>query len=177
MPIHIYDEGGIVYTYGPSANMVYLFSYIYILGTLTIDFALYKRLIENALEQDRVEVFLQPIFSNHKKHFTSAEALVRIRKETGDFLSPAKFISIAEESGQIIKLGERVFGKGESNLMYVVEMPVAIIKFDYDMTKAFFQSQKAQHVIRSVVKMAHDMDKALEFFESSMLDFNRGDGI
>lgn len=49
------------------------------------------------------------------------------------------------------------FGSGESNLMYVVEMPVSIIKFDYDMTKAFFQSQRAQHVVRSVIKMAHDM--------------------
>ena len=32
--------------------------------------------IENALKEDRVEVFLQPIYSNHKKRFTSAEALV-----------------------------------------------------------------------------------------------------
>ena len=200
--------------------------------------------IENALEQDRIEVFLQPIYSNHKKHFTSAEALVRIRKETGELIAPNHFISIAEESGQILKIGERVFekvceflknnnveqlgieyievnfsviqceqenlasrlldivrkynieprlinleitetasvsaraillknmetliangfsfslddfGSGESNLMYVVEMPVSIIKFDYYMTKAFFQSQKAQHVVRSVIKMAHDM--------------------
>ena len=200
--------------------------------------------IENALEQDRIEVFLQPIYSNHKKHFTSAEALVRIRKETGELIAPNNFISIAEESGQILKIGERVFekvceflknnnvkqlgieyievnlsviqceqenlasrlldivkkynieprlinleitetasvsarsvllknmetliangfsfslddfGSGESNLMYVVEMPVSIIKFDYDMTKAFFQSQRAQHVVRSVIKMAHDM--------------------
>ena len=32
------------------------------------------------------------------------------------------------------------FGKGESNLMYVVEMPVCIVKLDYDMSKAFFHS-------------------------------------
>lgn len=42
--------------------------------------------------------------------------------------------------------------------MYVVEMPVSIVKLDYDMTKAFFQSPKAQHVVRAVVKMAHDME-------------------
>lgn len=201
--------------------------------------------IENALDQDRVEVFLQPIYSNRKKRFTSAEALARIRKETGGYLSPGIFIPIAEESGQILEIGERVFekvcdflektnvvelgieyievnlsviqceqqnlahrlleivkqykiepklinleitetasisaretllknmeilmehgftfslddfGKGESNLMYVVEMPVSIVKLDYDMTKAFFQSPKAQHVVRAVVKMAHDMN-------------------
>ena len=41
--------------------------------------------------------------------------------------------------------------------MYVVEMPVSIIKLDYDISKAFFQNPKAQHVVRAVVGMAHDM--------------------
>ena len=49
------------------------------------------------------------------------------------------------------------FGKGESNLMYVVEMPVSIVKMDYDMSKAFFNSAKAKHVVRAVIGMAHVM--------------------
>ena len=49
------------------------------------------------------------------------------------------------------------FGKGESNLMYVVEMPVSIVKLDYDLSKAFFQSTKAQNVVRAVIGMAHGM--------------------
>ena len=50
------------------------------------------------------------------------------------------------------------FGKGESNLMYVVEMPVCIVKLDYDMSKAFFCSDKAKHVVRAVIGMAHGMN-------------------
>lgn len=204
--------------------------------------------IADALSEDRVEVFLQPIYSNQNGHFTSAEALVRIRKKNGDLLSPGIFIPIAEDTGQILALGERViekvcdflkntnvlnlgihyievnlsviqcekedlaqrlisivekyhinpklinleitetasisarttllenmkqliqygfsfslddFGKGESNLMYVVEMPVSIVKLDYDMSKAFFSSPKAKHVVRAVVSMAHDMNLKL----------------
>jgi len=204
--------------------------------------------ITDALSEDRVEVFLQPIYSNNENRFTSAEALVRIRQRDGKLLSPGIFIPIAEESGQILELGERVFkkvceflkendtdalgihyieinlsvvqcemsdladrliniiteygvnpklinleitetasvtarttllrnmhklidfgfefslddfGKGESNLMYVVEMPVSLIKLDYDMTKAFFKTEKAQHVVRAVVGMAHDMNLKL----------------
>lgn len=204
--------------------------------------------IANALAEDRVEVFLQPIYSNQQKCFTSAEALVRIRKKNGNLLSPGIFIPVAEDSGQILELGERVvqkvceflkrsdvetlgihyievnlsviqcekndlakklisivekyninpnlinleitetasisarktllenmkqlidygfsfslddFGKGESNLMYVVEMPVSIVKLDYDMSKAFFMSPKAKHVVRAVVNMAHSMDLKL----------------
>ena len=203
-----------------------------------------EREIALALGQDRVEVFLQPIYSTQTQQFTSAEALVRIRKRNGELLPPGLFIPVAENNGQILELGERVFekvcaflknsdaiglgidyievnlsvvqcehteladrllsiiekyqldprrinleitetasirarknllenmkkliahgfsfslddfGKGESNLMYVVEMPVSIIKLDYDMTKAFFHTPKAQQVVRAVVGMAHDM--------------------
>lgn len=209
---------------------------------------LIEREITDALAEDRVEVFLQPIYSNAEKAFTSAEALVRIRKRDGGLLPPGSFIPVAENNGQILALGERVFekvchtlkntdalklgihyievnlsvvqcekedlsnrlisiiekyqidpglinleitetasirarqtllenmkklieygftfslddfGKGESNLMYVVEMPVSIVKLDYDMSKAFFQSEKARHVVRAVINMAHDMELKL----------------
>lgn len=39
------------------------------------------------------------------------------------------------------------FGKGESNLMYIVEMPVSIVKLDYDMLKAFFQGHQKQKLL------------------------------
>lgn len=198
--------------------------------------------IREALLQDRVEVFLQPFFSPEKGKFTSAEALVRIRKTEGGYMSPGLFIPVAEKNGQILALGERVFekvcqmlketrmvelgmehievnlsvvqcekknladtliqivenyqiapgrinleitetasinakqillenmeklieygftfslddfGKGESNLMYIVEMPVTIVKLDYDMTKAFFDSDKAKQVVKAVIGMVH----------------------
>lgn len=200
--------------------------------------------INLALAEDRVDVFFQPIFSIHSQKFESAEALVRIRRTDGSVIYPSDFIPVAEESGSILALGERVFvktcefiasgkmqkagikyievnlsvvqceqvdlakrlhtimeefkvstntinleitetatlnvkknllnnmgtlmdlgcsfslddfGKGESNLMYIVEMPVSIVKMDYDLTKAFFQMERAKHVVRTVVQMAHDM--------------------
>ena len=200
--------------------------------------------ISEALQEDRVEVFFQPIYRNEKKRFTSAEALVRIRQKDGSFLSPGVFIPVAENNGQIVELGERIFdlvckfihendlealgleyievnlsviqcqmenlaerliaianeyqinpaqinleitetgvvsartvllnnmkklieegftfslddfGKGESNLMYVVEMPVSIVKLDYDISKAYFNTEKAKHVVKAVVGMAHEL--------------------
>ena len=47
------------------------------------------------------------------------------------------------------------FGKGESNLMYIVDMPVSIVKMDMDMTRAYFESNKAKEVLRTVVRMSH----------------------
>ncbi len=211
------------------------------------DFLLHENMQEEinlALAEDRVEVFLQPIYSVHSGKFESAEALVRIRRRDGGLIFPNDFIPVAEESGSILALGERVFvktcefiasgrmqkagvkyievnlsvlqceqvdlanrlhaimeeyqvpssafnleitetatlnvkknllsnmgtlmdlgcsfslddfGKGESNLMYIVEMPVCIVKMDYDLTKAFFEVEKAKHVVRTVVQMAHEM--------------------
>ena len=65
--------------------------------------------ISEALEENRVEVFFQPIYRNEKTRFTSAEALVRIRQKDGSFLSPGVFIPVAENNGQIVELGERIF--------------------------------------------------------------------
>lgn len=196
--------------------------------------------IDLALTEDRVEVFLQPICAPDGTP-SYAEALVRIRQKDGSMLSPGLFIPVAETTGQIKVLGERVlekvciflrdsealalglrmvdvnlsavqcndsamagrlcqitekcgispkhisfeitetavsevkdvlienmnvlvskgfcfalddFGKGESNLMYIVEMPSQIIKLDMDMTKAYFSNPKACPVVEAIVAMA-----------------------
>jgi len=203
-----------------------------------------ERTIVHALDDNRIEVFLQPIYSTAKKSFVSAEALVRLRTKEGEYLPPAKFIPIAEESGLIDRIGERVFdktcefikennieqygieyievnlsvrqcespklpqiyidimkkhelnpgcinlevtesaeiqmreqvvknmnalidygvtfslddfGSGQSNLNYIVDMPVHIVKFDKDMIKAYFKNNKAKFVLEAAIYMIHGM--------------------
>ena len=50
------------------------------------------------------------------------------------------------------------FGAGHSNLDYIIDMPVAIVKFDRQIVQAYFSSDRAKHVMRSAVKMIHDMN-------------------
>ena len=50
------------------------------------------------------------------------------------------------------------FGNGESNLNYIVDMPVSIVKFDRDMSQAYFASQKARFVMEASMRMIHDME-------------------
>lgn len=198
------------------------------------------RIIIAAMAEDRVEVFFQPIYSIEQKKFVSAEALVRIRNEDGSILPPGLFIPVAEQTGLIEKIGERVFektcqfikgnplaqygveyievnlsvvqcenralakmyidimnkyqidpsfinleitesasiimkktlldnmkalidygvsfslddfGNGESNLNYIVDMPVHIVKFDKDMTQAYFENEKAKYVLQAATDM------------------------
>lgn len=202
------------------------------------------RTLINAIREDLIEVFYQPIYSIKKQRFVSAEALARIRCEDGSIIPPGCFIPIAEETGLIAELGEIVFdkmcrfikeqnlsrygvryveanisgvqcdnetladtyiniikkhqispscvnleitesasinmrkalldnmrrlldygisfslddfGNGQSNLNYIVDMPVQIVKFDRDMTKAYFESEKAKFILRATMNMIHDM--------------------
>jgi EAL domain-containing protein (putative c-di-GMP-specific phosphodiesterase class I) len=67
--------------------------------------------IDEALAEDRVEVFYQPIYSTFTNSFDAAEALVRIRKRDGSLIPPGRFIPEAEETGRISQIGDRVFEK------------------------------------------------------------------
>ena len=201
-------------------------------------------MLEQAMAEERIEVFYQPIYSTREHRFVSAEALVRMRDTEGKLVPPAAFISVAERNGKILQLGEIVFdkvcrffteqhleqyglhyievnlsvvqcsykqladdyisimekyrinpgyinleitesasmsakktllgnmqrlmeygvhfslddfGTGQSNLNYIVDMPVASVKFDREMSQAFFRDEKAQYVMNAAMQMIHGM--------------------
>lgn len=203
-----------------------------------------EALISDALKNDWVEVWYQPIYSTELGHFTSAEALIRIRTDEGQLYQPGNFIEIAERNGTIMQLGETVFekvctflsendiggmgldyievnlsvvqcayeqlaedyirimnehgispglvnleitesasinarttllknmrslmdygvtfslddfGTGQSNLDYIVDMPVEIVKFDKGMTNAYFTSDKAKYIMDAAMGMIQGM--------------------
>lgn len=64
--------------------------------------------MRNAIKENRLEIFFQPIYSPAKKMFTSAEALIRMRSDDGGFISPGVFIPLAEQNGLIIEIGDFV---------------------------------------------------------------------
>ena len=202
------------------------------------------QMIRDALAEDRVVVYYQPIYSVTQKRFTSAEALVRIVDQEGKLIPPGAFIQVAEDNGLIIDIGKRVlekacqfyqshdlgsygigyievnlsvaqcadaklsedyigimesaqiepcrinleitestsarekqtlishmdrmisrgvhfslddFGSGASNLNYVMDMPVQIVKFDKEMIQAYFSSDKAKYVMEAAMHMIHGL--------------------
>ena len=50
------------------------------------------------------------------------------------------------------------FGTGQSNLNYIAEMPVDIVKFDRDMTRSYFENDKAHYVMGAAMSMIKGME-------------------
>ena len=50
------------------------------------------------------------------------------------------------------------FGTGQSNLNYIIDMPVDIVKFDREMTNAYFENSKAKYIMDAAMKMVKGMD-------------------
>ncbi|MBQ9234528.1 MAG: EAL domain-containing protein, partial [Lachnospiraceae bacterium] len=203
-----------------------------------------EQMISDAITEDRIVVFYQPIYSVEEKSFVSAEALVRIIDSNGKIIPPGAFINTAEQNGMILKIGEMVFkkvcqfitskypenyglkyievnlstvqasyefladsfieimewynvdpsminleitesgsiyekkllldnmnklidygvnfslddfGTGNSNLNYVVDMPVELVKFDRDMIVSYFENGKAKYVMEAAMHMIHGL--------------------
>ncbi len=222
-------------------------------GFLQIDEAIVKEMystrqmenvIFNAIEQNWITVYFQPIYSTKEERFVSAEALVRITDGDGRVVPPYDFVWVAEKNGMMLRLGEIIFekvcqfirdykpeqygikyievnlsaiqcayerfadnyiaimkrygvrpefinleitetatmgakkiaianmnklieygvsfslddfGTGQSNLNYIVDMPVNIVKFDRTMINSYFENGKAKYVMDAAMHMIHGM--------------------
>ncbi len=60
--------------------------------------------LNHAIENDGFVPYYQGIFDVKSGKFTMAEALIRLKNNEANPVSPAEFIPIAEETGQIIKI-------------------------------------------------------------------------
>lgn len=68
-----------------------------------------ERAIDRAISQRKFKVLYQPIFSNEQNKIISCEALVRMYDDDLGCVPPSEFIPIAEQNGQILKIGKFVF--------------------------------------------------------------------
>lgn len=70
-----------------------------------------EKAVKLAIDRDELMVYYQPIFSVSKGVYNSAEALVRLHDDELGWISPEKFIPIAEKNGLIIDMGEMILDK------------------------------------------------------------------
>ncbi|MCS6960710.1 MAG: EAL domain-containing protein [Pseudanabaenaceae cyanobacterium SKYGB_i_bin29] len=64
--------------------------------------------LQKAIERKELRLFFQPIVSLSTGEITGFESLVRWQHSNGQWISPAKFIPVAEETGSIKQIGQWV---------------------------------------------------------------------
>jgi diguanylate cyclase (GGDEF)-like protein len=67
--------------------------------------------LRTALENEAFDLHYQPIFDTRTRRILSCEALLRWHHPERGMVSPGEFISVAEEMGIIVEIGEQVLRK------------------------------------------------------------------
>ena len=133
-----------------------------------------KRYLEYAVDNDKVEVFLQPLVDSHTELLRGAEALCRIRDENNRILPPGAFIHIAEANGRINQLGEQVF---EKTCRFIAEHDLKAIGLEWinvNLSPMQFMKSDLAERYDSIIKKYNVDPKMihLEITEESMIDEN-----
>lgn len=115
-----------------------------------------EHLLRNGIAENRFEIYYQPIYSIAKKRIIGAEALIRLRDDDGQFISPDIFIPIAERTGIILRIGEFVFESVCKTLSEINLEECGIEKIDVNLSVAqCMQEILAEQIltIRSMYKI------------------------
>src|SRR5690606_2782442 len=82
--------------------------------------------IRNGLEREEVEVWYQPIIDARSQKMSGVEALVRWPRRPGGEIGPDTFITIAETSGLIYKLGQFVLQRACRDMVPFSELKLSV---------------------------------------------------
>jgi len=133
-----------------------------------------RKCLEDALENDKLEVFLQPLIDCLTGKRVAAEALVRLRNEKGKLIRPDLFISMAEQEGYIVRLGEQVLAKVCRFIRDYDMEALGIRWINVNLSPVQFMSRDIPERFSSILKeygVSQDMIH-LEITEQSMIDFS-----
>ncbi len=133
-----------------------------------------RKCLEKALEKDELEVFLQPLIDCRTGKRIAAEALVRLRNEEGRLIRPDLFISMAEQEGYIVRLGEQVLAK-VCRFIRDNDMEAIGLKWiNVNLSPVQFMSQDIPRRFSEILA-EYGVDQEmihLEITEQSMIDFS-----
>lgn len=86
--------------------------------------------LQQAVDRKLFQMWYQPIYCVETGTYTAAEALIRLRDENGNFLSPEEFITLAEETGIMAEIGSMMIQQVYAFLAEMPRIPITQIAFN-----------------------------------------------
>ncbi|SMY15137.1 putative bifunctional diguanylate cyclase/phosphodiesterase [Photobacterium aquimaris] len=137
--------------------------------------ALYRKMtlrhhLSQAIENNDFELYYQPIIDLNTQQLKGFEALIRWYDESLGQVSPAEFIPLAEETGQIVPLGLWILHSACQQLAYWTQHYQQPFIISINLSRAQLQPTLAQTIEQMIFQYNINPSLlALEITESAML--------
>ncbi|MEJ2442122.1 MAG: EAL domain-containing protein [Exilibacterium sp.] len=132
------------------------------MNATAVNFLLLENDLRRAIEQDQLTLYYQPQIDLQSGKLMGVEALVRWRHPERGLVSPAHFISLAEETGLIVPLGEWVLREACRQQKAWIETGNFVGKVAVNLSARQFRQQKFAERIADILTEAQLPAKYLE---------------
>ncbi|MCI1982735.1 MAG: EAL domain-containing protein [Oscillospiraceae bacterium] len=122
-----------------------------VLDKLQNRFAL-EDLLYRSLKNDRFEIYYQPLYTICDGKFTEAEALLRLKDDTGKFIPPECFIPVAEQDGLIVSIGSMVLEKVCKYIRYLLACRIDIDSISVNLSVVQLMQQNAVSQLLDIIR-------------------------
>ncbi len=120
------------------------------------------RELKKALSRDELTLFYQPKFLLKDGSIFSAEALIRWENKTLGFVAPDQFIPLAEESGEIIKIGAWVIAQACRDFALWKELGLGITQVSVNVSNVQFTQDNIIEILQESIENAGISPESLE---------------
>ncbi|MCW4630127.1 putative bifunctional diguanylate cyclase/phosphodiesterase [Marinomonas rhodophyticola] len=123
--------------------------------------------LHDALEQSEFYLHYQPQVSLSTGKIIGAEALIRWHSKTLGNVSPAEFIPLAEESGQILAIGEWVLRETARQIKRWLDDGIEPVRIAVNLSYAQFQANDLPLIVNAIL---NEYDVPAEYLELELTE-------
>jgi len=119
--------------------------------------------LRSAIQNNQLILYYEPQIKSDSNTVIGLEALIRWKHPSLGYISPEKFIPIAEISGQIIKIGEWVLNQSCKQLVDWNKQKITNIRIAINVSVHQLHSDKFIHAVKTHLNKYHLKPEQLDF--------------
>ncbi len=129
------------------------------------------------LKLNQFDVHYQPIIDIHSRRVAGLEALLRWKHPSQGYVSPERFIEVAEETGLIIPIGQFVLDRIGRDITHWREQGVHLVPVSMNVSAVQLERTRLQELIQQAMQKSQIGPQliALELTEGSLFETRTGE--